>query len=218
MAFLTWAMLDLTQHTDSSILYICLFFVLYRLFTYSENGISQFGLSPALKPSFKLFQPTALYDIFIDHQLMWPWKIASTQNSMNWKDLSSQYETHMNVSYRGTLLGVEGDKGIPLENPLCYPVHNQLYIRKTWDWKMSQPATCSFADKWILFHTIYENKSSTLLPVIFKKKKMLFLLSVSDFKRKKIFIPGFQVIDFEFLQAMVIVFFLSRYLINFAWK
>lgn len=34
----------------------------------------------------------------------------------------------------------------------------------------------------------------------------------------KIFIPGFQVIDFEFLQAKVIVFFLNRDLINFAWK
>lgn len=73
---------------------------------------------------------------------------------------------------------------------------------------VSQPATCSFADKWIPFHTIYENKISTLLPVLFKKNCCFYSLYLI-LKGKKKFTPGFQVTDFGFLQAKVIVFFLE---------
>lgn len=43
-------MLDLTQHVDSSILYICLFFSFVQTIV-QKMGISQFGLYPALKLS-----------------------------------------------------------------------------------------------------------------------------------------------------------------------
>lgn len=104
----------------------------------------------------------------------------------------------------------------PLRSSLYSPVHNHFLLGKLGIG--NQPATCSFADEWLLlFHTIYENKSSTLLPVLFKKICCFYSLYLI-LKGKKYSYLAFGSLTLNSYTAKVIVFFLSRYLINFAWK
>lgn len=175
------------------------------IYLFRKQGDFQIGSLSFTYTEFKLFQQITLYDIFTGHRLAWIWKLASTQNSMNWKDLCSQSEMHINIAYRGMSFTGWGEHLWESHFTIQFTT-NFILDKLNLGLEISQP----HAAEWILlFHTVYENKSSTLLPVIFKKICCFYSLYLI-LKGKKIFRPGFQVIDFEFLQAKVIVFFLSR--------
>lgn len=50
---------------------------------------------------------------------------------MNWKDLCIQPEMHIDTGYITKGVGIK----MPLRSSLYSPVHDQLSIRKTWDWQ-----------------------------------------------------------------------------------
>lgn len=184
------------------------------IYLFRKQGDFQIGSLSFTYTEFKHLQQITLYDIFTGHRLAWIWKLASTQNSMNWKDLCSQSEMHINIAYRGTSFTGWGEHLWESHFTIQFTT-NFILEKLNLGLEISQP----HAAEWILlFHTVYENKSSTLLPVIFKKICCFYSLYLILKGKKKYSDLAFRSLTLNSYKQRSLCFSWVDNLINFAWK